>query len=699
MNNFLLTAALEYAQAGYSVFPCLPRGKKPILSNGFHGATKDTALIRAWWDKYPNANIGMPTGEINGLVVIDVDQGGQDTLNGKGLTIPEGIEQTTPHGSHHLFKHPGHHVRSATGNNIGEAGATFDHVDSRADGGYIIVAPSINNEGDSYTWEIPLLEEELTPAPEWWIEALQKEHKKPTLASGHSKSEVAEGGRNDFLAREAGRFRKEGHGVDAVSHMIWGINIEQCNPPLSEQEVKDIAVSVCRYATFEQENADSIKTGQLAAQAILESHQLKVAEELDKTKDVKAGPAPSGIIPEKGLIKDIVDYILSQSRFPRPELALAATVSFLGAVMGQKYQTETGLRSNVYFAGIAKSGFGKDTARKKIKSIAEKSDTYDWIGEERIASGQGLLASVEEKASKLFMLDEFGRLLQSITGNSADGYKKEIMTNLMQLYSSAGSTFHGTAYADRTKKPVVIKDPCCVVYGTSTPESFYSALSSAEAVGGEISRFLIVASPDERGEAVRYKPEEPSSDICARVSQLAKYFQRSGNLNGVSSPGEAQVVEMRPEIMDAWDSLDSEMTLLMHNDATSSIYSRVAENAAKLALIYAVSISHVHPKIGAEAFTWGRELAMWSANTLVAHLNSFMADNETEKTVKRVARIINKAGENGITKSVLTRKTQWLKQRDRSDVLETLLEAKTIVSKSAKLTTKNITTYVHADFV
>ena len=64
-----------------AIFPI--NGKKPLTKHGYKDASKDPAQIEAWWNRWPNANIGLPTGETNGILVIDVDilsAGDIDTL-------------------------------------------------------------------------------------------------------------------------------------------------------------------------------------------------------------------------------------------------------------------------------------------------------------------------------------------------------------------------------------------------------------------------------------------------------------------------------------------------------------------------------------------------------------------------------------------------------------------------------------------
>lgn len=133
--NDLLQAALTYADLGYKVFPA--NGKIPLTPHGLKDATDDPDQIIAWWEKWPEANIALST---EGLFVLDVD--GEDNEWYKGLSrkqledLSHCPTQRTPRGGYHFFfvQPPGKKIRSR--NNVAPK------VDIKADGGYVIVAPS-----------------------------------------------------------------------------------------------------------------------------------------------------------------------------------------------------------------------------------------------------------------------------------------------------------------------------------------------------------------------------------------------------------------------------------------------------------------------------------------------------------------------------------------------------------------------------
>lgn len=165
-NNRLASAALEYAGVfGLPVFPCRPGEKEPLTSHGFKDASLDETQIARWWSQAPNANIGMATG--NGVLVLDVD-GAEGEVSLAALLavhgpLPATPEQRTGKGRHLLFS-----VEGRTKNTCRMLGAGLD---TRGDGGYIIVAPSIHPNGTRYEWVAGRSPSdiEIAPAPVWLI--------------------------------------------------------------------------------------------------------------------------------------------------------------------------------------------------------------------------------------------------------------------------------------------------------------------------------------------------------------------------------------------------------------------------------------------------------------------------------------------------------------------------------------------------
>ena len=140
MENEFLNAALKYIAYGFHVFPLKPKSKEPQTKKGFKDASTKESMVSAWWTAYPDANIGIATGKISDLVVIDIDGEYPNDFP----DLPPKATVKTPKGYHYYFKYPeGEEVRSPTK-------LKGHDVDVRGDGAYIVAPPSIHPDGGRY---------------------------------------------------------------------------------------------------------------------------------------------------------------------------------------------------------------------------------------------------------------------------------------------------------------------------------------------------------------------------------------------------------------------------------------------------------------------------------------------------------------------------------------------------------------------
>lgn len=147
----MLLAALAYVGRGWPVFPCEPNGKAPIgrlVPNGLYNATTDIEHVRAWWTRYPFANVAIPTGAAT-FDVLDVDVeptgSGYPAFNRckqAGL-IPEPLAAVaTPRGGMHVY---------VAGSAQSCGALRSHHLDFKATGGYVL-APGSEINGRPYSF-------------------------------------------------------------------------------------------------------------------------------------------------------------------------------------------------------------------------------------------------------------------------------------------------------------------------------------------------------------------------------------------------------------------------------------------------------------------------------------------------------------------------------------------------------------------
>ncbi len=247
----LVQAALASAELGYRVFPCAAEtNPAPLTPQGFKNATTDANQIERWWRRYPNACIGIAT---EGLLVIDVDAPPNPWLSDRPelaaelLSAPTSV--TPGGGRHHFFRRPAGKTWKCT------VGRLAPHVDTRTDGGYVVIPPSVRSDG-SYRWiegcEIDTGIEGLPEPPGWLIEQLDivgsdlRITSNEASAPGHENL-IPSGQRNGALARLAGTMRRAGMSQPEIVAAIHETNLLRCRPPLGRDEVERIAASISRY--------------------------------------------------------------------------------------------------------------------------------------------------------------------------------------------------------------------------------------------------------------------------------------------------------------------------------------------------------------------------------------------------------------------------------------------------------------------
>jgi len=176
---YALAHALAYANWGIPVLALKPGSKAPAGGHGFKDATVDQATIRGWFEKQPDAGVGLYPGGA-GLLVLDVDvkngAGGPESLEALEAVhgpMPATLRQQTPSGGYHLFFLVPKSFEA--GNAVLARG-----IDVRCTAGYVVAEPSRVRRTDGTEgryafddWDVLSGEyPEIEAAPDWLIHEL-----------------------------------------------------------------------------------------------------------------------------------------------------------------------------------------------------------------------------------------------------------------------------------------------------------------------------------------------------------------------------------------------------------------------------------------------------------------------------------------------------------------------------------------------
>ena len=152
---------------GFSLIPLKPREKTPLTGwRAYQNRRASRSDIEAWYKATPNANIGIVTGAISGLVVLDLDSA-DAIAEAERRGLPDTLMVRSGKGRHVYFRHPGCRTTNRAG--------FLPGMDIRGDGGYIVGPGSIHPSGALYAWENPPGLFEIAEMPDWLIAALNAE--------------------------------------------------------------------------------------------------------------------------------------------------------------------------------------------------------------------------------------------------------------------------------------------------------------------------------------------------------------------------------------------------------------------------------------------------------------------------------------------------------------------------------------------
>lgn len=210
----------------------------------------DPAVQRKWWGRRGQTNIGLLTGPVSGLLVIDIDpdKGGWESLRALEAEhgeIPIGPEVVTgSHGRHLFMRHPGFYVKPT-------AGVLGPGLDVRADRGLVVCPPSLHVSGGEYQWLRPPDRCSLPHVPPWLVERLRPQERAPRspvapdlVRVGHRYVDaVLEGCVADVLSAPTGQHDWT---INAVGYRLGRfVGAGLLDETLAQRVLDDAAAAVC----------------------------------------------------------------------------------------------------------------------------------------------------------------------------------------------------------------------------------------------------------------------------------------------------------------------------------------------------------------------------------------------------------------------------------------------------------------------
>ena len=615
--NVLLDAALAYAARGWHVFPCHtprpdgrcdcgerdcddtekhPIGKHPRTAHGFKDGTTDPAVIRAWWKRWPHANVAIATGAASGLTVVDVDPDYLDTLATLTAThgaLPDTVTAISGGGGrHYFFKHlPGKtNVVKADG-----------WVDLRTDGGYVVAAPSLHKAGRRYEWEATAHPDDLPLAdmPSWLAAVFPDRDAPPrpaaaatTNGTNGTQTDIPDGRRNATLASLAGTMRKRGMTQEAITAALLADNAARCKPPLDPAVVVKIAGSISRYdpaapsnGVYHAPDLPPLDLADLSAPLDLEDEaalhaaatprpaaadQAATADQVEAEDDLDLVPeAPD--IPAITWLDDYAELMIELTCAPRSFHRLGGLVALSMAVgPGARLRMSFGdIHGNLYGAIIGESSaFYKTTAMRQVRGLLVRAALPHYLLQPQFTS-EGLTKALSEQATGLILRDELSTLFAS----HRQKYSQFVKSDLTAIFD--GDPF-GKLKAGEVQR---VDKPYLSILGTTTPDGFYNSITGDDWRTGFLARWLFAlpdSLPDFDSDS-RLLTQTDEARLQGLAATLIKISARPG--------GDFTLDADAHHRWNTWRKEERRQAFELGGDVVSAIASRYGTYALKFAML------------------------------------------------------------------------------------------------------------------
>jgi hypothetical protein len=564
------------------VHPLSPKAKHPASPHGFADATTDEATIREWFASNPTRNLGIATGSVSGVWVLDCDDGSQATLldwdrDHGGLPDTPTV-RTGGGGRHYVFSQP-------PGISIPSRVKFAQGCDTRGDGGYVVAPPSIHESGRAYEW---LVEGDPVAAPQWLLDLVLGRRVGDTVdeieiqPNGLADAPGAPKGRRfDAACRLIGT--EIARGTDELVILreatAWAA---RCTPPVPEEHIVQIVGDLLR-----KDRARPRVAATVAADGGI--------DEIDLPPPMP-WPAAPALALRHGIVGEFLDRVSPATEADPVAIAITFLVAFGNAAGREPHAVVGGTRhgTNEFAVVVGQSGKGRKGTANDLSLLPFRAADPAWA-EERIVSGltsgEGIIHAVRDPVTKVEPVRE-GRTIIDYAPTVVDAGEPD--KRLLVIETELGSALRASRREQSTLSPILraawdggtlrtlaknsgekATAPHVSLVGNVTVEELRRLTSDTDVYGGLFNRILWTLA-----KRSRLLPDggdlDDLGEMNARVASL---------LNKARSVGR---MRRSPAARDLWADAYARLTTVPESGILGAVLGRGEAHALRLSLLFAL---------------------------------------------------------------------------------------------------------------
>lgn len=387
---------------------------------------------------------------------------------------------------------------------------------------------------------------------------------------------------------------------------------------------------------------------------------------------------PEHLTQVPGLLGQVIDWICASNRKPNRVLALGAGLSVVGTLIGGGTAGPSSKNAtHLYIACIAPSGAGKEYPKSCCGLLLDACNAGALNGPSDFKSHSAVVSELKVNPVMLCAIDELGVMLGRILSSKAKPHDSDISAILRELWGKNFMVYRTPAWAQARSE--AIQNPGLSIYGSSTMEELFAAMTGKDVFNGFLNRWLMLPT---RRRIMAIEPQlEPGEVPKPLALELAKLRNWAHRLtpDAMSAPigdtgGPKRRLRWGTRAEEVSKEMDAHLFQLCEDPGKQIFYARTHEMAIRLATIRAAG--NMTEVVQAVDMEWGRDVAMWASSFTAKLAGANIAENDYQRNYNRVRNAIAEAGT--ITMRDLRRRVKGLREVEWKDILQGLQVAEEV---------------------